>query len=102
MLSVIIRVRHVACWCAGFVSLFLIALLHCHLLCATRRSSRWSQYFIAQGKYGKVHIRVPTQVTSMDAAVTAWVVGVAEGGVSLTVTLLGGGFGRCPQLDDIA
>ena len=38
----------------------------------------------------------------MDAAVTAWVVGVAEGGVSLTATLLGGGFGRCPQLDDIA
>ena len=38
----------------------------------------------------------------MDAAITARVVGVAEGGVSLTVTLLGGGFGRCPQLDDIA
>ena len=56
----------------------------------------------AQVKDGKVHIWVPTQVPQMGAAIAARVAGVAERDVSLTVTLLGGGFGRRLELDYIA
>lgn len=56
----------------------------------------------AQVKDGKVFVWVPTQVPQMGAAIAARVAGVAEQDVSLTVTLLGGGFGRRLELDYIA
>ncbi len=56
----------------------------------------------AQVKDGKVSIWVPTQVPQMGAAVAARVAGVAVEDVSVTVTLLGGGFGRRLEVDYIA
>ena len=86
--------RHFACWCAGFVSSFLIALVHaiCCALPGARHAG--AKICIAQVKYAKVPIWVPTQVTFVGAAITVRVVEVAEGDVSLTVTLLGSGFAR--------
>ncbi|MDP1740492.1 molybdopterin cofactor-binding domain-containing protein [Polaromonas sp.] len=56
----------------------------------------------AQVKDGKVFVWAPTQVPQMGAAIAARVAGVAQQDVSLTVTLLGGGFGRRLELDYIA
>ncbi len=56
----------------------------------------------AQVKDGKVLIWAPTQVPQMGAAIAARVAGVDIDDVSLTVTLLGGGFGRRLEVDYIA
>jgi isoquinoline 1-oxidoreductase beta subunit len=56
----------------------------------------------AQVRDGKVFLWVPTQVPQMGAAIAARVAGVAEQDVSVTVTLLGGGFGRRLEVDYIA
>jgi isoquinoline 1-oxidoreductase beta subunit len=56
----------------------------------------------AQIKDGQVHLWVPTQVPQMGAAVAARVAGVDVQAVSVTVTLLGGGFGRRLEVDYIA
>jgi isoquinoline 1-oxidoreductase beta subunit len=56
----------------------------------------------AQVRDGKVHLWVPTQVPQMGAAVAARVAGVPVEDVSVTVTLLGGGFGRRLEVDYIA
>lgn len=56
----------------------------------------------AQVKDGKVFLWVPTQVPQMGAAVAARVANVAAEDVSVTVTLLGGGFGRRLEVDYIA
>jgi isoquinoline 1-oxidoreductase beta subunit len=56
----------------------------------------------AQVKDGKVFLWVPTQVPQMGAAIAARVAGVAVADVSVTVTLLGGGFGRRLEVDYIA
>lgn len=56
----------------------------------------------AQVKDGKVFLWVPTQVPQMSAAIAARVAGVAVADVSVTVTLLGGGFGRRLEVDYIA
>ncbi len=56
----------------------------------------------AQVSDGKVFLWVPTQVPQMGAAIAARVAGVAVEDVSLTVTLLGGGFGRRLEVDYIA
>lgn len=56
----------------------------------------------AQVRDGKVFLWVPTQVPQMGAAIAARVAGVALDDVSVTVTLLGGGFGRRLEVDYIA
>ena len=56
----------------------------------------------AQVSGGKVSIWVPTQVPQMAAAVAARVAGVAIEDVTVTVTLLGGGFGRRLEVDFVA
>lgn len=56
----------------------------------------------AQVRDGKVFLWVPTQVPQMGAAIAARVAGVAVEDVSVTVTLLGGGFGRRLEVDYIA
>ena len=56
----------------------------------------------AKVKDGKVQIWVPTQVPQMAAAVAARVAGVALEDVTVTVTLLGGGFGRRLEVDFVA
>jgi isoquinoline 1-oxidoreductase beta subunit len=56
----------------------------------------------AQVKDGKVFLWVPTQVPQMGAAIAARVANVAVEDVSVTVTLLGGGFGRRLEVDYIA
>jgi isoquinoline 1-oxidoreductase subunit beta len=56
----------------------------------------------AQVVGGKVHIWVPSQVPQMAAAVAARVAGVALEDVTVTVTLLGGGFGRRLEVDFVA
>ena len=56
----------------------------------------------AQVKDGKVYLWVPTQVPQMGAAIAARVAGVELQDVSVTVTLLGGGFGRRLEIDYIA
>lgn len=56
----------------------------------------------AQVRDGKVFLWVPTQVPQMGAAIAARVAGVALEDVSVTVTLLGGGFGRRLEVDYIA
>ncbi|UUZ62308.1 molybdopterin-dependent oxidoreductase [Polaromonas sp. P1-6] len=56
----------------------------------------------AQVKDGKVQLWVPTQVPQMAVAIAARVAGVAPEDVSLTVTLLGGGFGRRLEVDFVA
>lgn len=56
----------------------------------------------AQVRDGKVFLWVPTQVPQMGAAIAARVAGVAVADVSVTVTLLGGGFGRRLEVDYIA
>lgn len=56
----------------------------------------------AQVRNGKVFVWVPTQVPQMAAAIAARVAGVAAEDVSVTVTLLGGGFGRRLEVDYIA
>ncbi|MGB4117226.1 MAG: molybdopterin cofactor-binding domain-containing protein [Polaromonas sp.] len=56
----------------------------------------------AQVSGGKVSIWVPTQVPQMAAAVAARVAGVAIEDVKVTVTLLGGGFGRRLEVDFVA
>ncbi|HYW55861.1 MAG TPA: molybdopterin cofactor-binding domain-containing protein [Polaromonas sp.] len=56
----------------------------------------------AQVKDGKVSIWAPTQVPQMGAAIAARVAGVDIDDVDLTVTLLGGGFGRRLEVDYIA
>lgn len=56
----------------------------------------------AQVKDGKVFLWVPTQVPQMGAAIAARVAGVVVQDVCVTVTLLGGGFGRRLELDYIA
>lgn len=55
-----------------------------------------------QVRDGKVFLWVPTQVPQMGAAIAARVAGVAVEDVSVTVTLLGGGFGRRLEVDYIA
>jgi isoquinoline 1-oxidoreductase beta subunit len=56
----------------------------------------------AQVAGGKVQIWVPSQVPQMAAAVAARVAGVALEDVTVTVTLLGGGFGRRLEVDFVA
>ncbi|MDO8375505.1 MAG: molybdopterin-dependent oxidoreductase, partial [Polaromonas sp.] len=56
----------------------------------------------AQVRDGKVFLWAPTQVPQMGAAIAARVAGVAVEDVSVTVTLLGGGFGRRLEVDYIA
>lgn len=56
----------------------------------------------AQVRDGKVWLWVPTQVPQMGAAIAARVAGVPVKDVSVTVTLLGGGFGRRLEVDYIA
>jgi len=56
----------------------------------------------AQVADGKVHIWVPGQVPQIAAAVAARVAGVAQEDVTVTVTLLGGGFGRRLEVDFVA
>ncbi|MEO8022958.1 xanthine dehydrogenase family protein molybdopterin-binding subunit [Polaromonas sp.] len=56
----------------------------------------------AQVKDGKVFLWVPTQVPQMGAAIAARVAKVPVEDVSVTVTLLGGGFGRRLEVDYIA
>jgi isoquinoline 1-oxidoreductase beta subunit len=56
----------------------------------------------AQIKDGKVWLWAPTQVPQMAVAVAARVAGVAPENVHLTVTLLGGGFGRRLEVDCVA
>ncbi|MBA4328515.1 MAG: acylaldehyde oxidase [Polaromonas sp.] len=56
----------------------------------------------AQVRDGKVFVWVPTQVPQMGAAIAASVAGVPVEAVSVTVTLLGGGFGRRLEVDYIA
>jgi len=56
----------------------------------------------AQVKEGKVWLWAPTQVPQMAVAVAARVAGVAPEDVHLTVTLLGGGFGRRLEVDCVA
>ena len=56
----------------------------------------------AQVAGGKVHIWVPSQVPQMAATVAARVAGVAIEDVTVTVTLLGGGFGRRLEVDFVA
>jgi isoquinoline 1-oxidoreductase beta subunit len=53
----------------------------------------------AQVKEGKVWLWAPTQVPQMAVAIAARVAGVALEDVHLTVTLLGGGFGRRLEVD---
>jgi isoquinoline 1-oxidoreductase beta subunit len=56
----------------------------------------------AQVRDGKVYLWVPTQVPQMGAAIAARVAGVSLEDVRVTVTLLGGGFGRRLEVDYIA
>lgn len=56
----------------------------------------------AQVRDGKVELWVPTQVPQMAAAIAARVAGVPLENVRVTVTLLGGGFGRRLEVDYIA
>lgn len=56
----------------------------------------------AQVKDGKVFLWVPTQVPQMGAAIAARVANVPVEDVNVTVTLLGGGFGRRLEVDYIA
>ncbi len=56
----------------------------------------------AQVADGKVRLWVPTQVPQMAVAQAAQVAGVALEDVSVTVTLLGGGFGRRLEVDVVA
>lgn len=56
----------------------------------------------AQVRDGKVHVWAPTQVPQMGAAIAARVAGVPLEDVGVTVTLLGGGFGRRLEVDYIA
>jgi isoquinoline 1-oxidoreductase beta subunit len=56
----------------------------------------------AQVRDGKVFLWVPTQVPQMGAAIAARVAGVPVEDVSVSVTLLGGGFGRRLEVDYIA
>jgi isoquinoline 1-oxidoreductase beta subunit len=56
----------------------------------------------AQVKDGKVWLWAPTQVPQMAVAVAARVARVALEDVQLTVTLLGGGFGRRLEVDCVA
>ncbi|MFS2034908.1 molybdopterin cofactor-binding domain-containing protein [Polaromonas sp. CT11-55] len=56
----------------------------------------------AQIKDGKVWLWVPTQVPQMAVAVAARVARVAPEDVHITVTLLGGGFGRRLEVDCVA
>lgn len=56
----------------------------------------------AQVKDGKVWLWAPTQVPQMAVAAAARVAGVAPEAVHLTVTLLGGGFGRRLEVDCVA
>ncbi|WP_332775538.1 xanthine dehydrogenase family protein molybdopterin-binding subunit [Polaromonas sp.] len=56
----------------------------------------------AQVKGGKVHVWVPTQVPQMAAAIAARVAGVPLDAVTVTTTLLGGGFGRRLEVDYVA
>ncbi|MDP3796136.1 MAG: molybdopterin-dependent oxidoreductase [Polaromonas sp.] len=56
----------------------------------------------AQVVDGKVLLWAPTQVPQMAAAAAARVAGVAVEDVKLTVTLLGGGFGRRLEVDFVA
>lgn len=56
----------------------------------------------AQVKDGKVWLWAPTQVPQMAVAIAARVAGVAPEDVHLTVTLLGGGFGRRLEVDYVA
>lgn len=51
---------------------------------------------------GRLHLWAPTQVASIARHVAARVAGLAEEDVTLTVTLLGGGFGRRLESDFIA
>ncbi len=51
---------------------------------------------------GKVHIWVPTQVPQMAAKAAARVAGVAIDDVTVTATLVGGGFGRRLEVDYVA
>lgn len=56
----------------------------------------------AQVKDGKVFLWVPAQVPQMGAAIAARVANVPVEDVNVTVTLLGGGFGRRLEVDYIA
>jgi len=56
----------------------------------------------AQVTGGQVRLWVPTQVPQMAVAKAAQVAGVAVEDVSVTVTLLGGGFGRRLEVDVVA
>lgn len=56
----------------------------------------------AQVRGGKVFVWAPTQVPQMAAGVAARVAGVPVEDVSVTVTLLGGGFGRRLEVDYVA
>lgn len=56
----------------------------------------------AQVKGGRVLLWAPTQVPQMAVAMAARVAGVAPADVDLTVTLLGGGFGRRLDVDFVA
>lgn len=56
----------------------------------------------AQVRDGKVRLWAPTQVPQMAVAVAARIAGVAEEDVHVTVTLLGGGFGRRLEVDCVA
>ena len=56
----------------------------------------------AQVEGGKVRLWVPTQVPQLAAAIAARVAGVPVEDVHVTVTLLGGGFGRRLEVDFVA
>jgi isoquinoline 1-oxidoreductase beta subunit len=56
----------------------------------------------AQVRDGRVEVWAPTQVPQMCRAVAAQVAGVPLDGVTLHVTLLGGGFGRRLEVDYVA
>ncbi|OOG43860.1 molybdopterin cofactor-binding domain-containing protein [Polaromonas sp. A23] len=56
----------------------------------------------AQVRDGKVLVWAPTQVPQMAAGIAARVAGVPVEDVSVTVTLLGGGFGRRLEVDYVA
>ncbi|HEX2531831.1 MAG TPA: xanthine dehydrogenase family protein molybdopterin-binding subunit [Burkholderiaceae bacterium] len=56
----------------------------------------------AQIKGGRVHLWVPTQAPSMAVGMAAHVAGVRPDQVSITVTFLGGGFGRRLETDMVA
>jgi isoquinoline 1-oxidoreductase beta subunit len=56
----------------------------------------------AQVRDGKVFVWAPTQVPQMAAGIAARVAGVPVEDVSVTVTLLGGGFGRRLEVDYVA